>query len=130
MPPPIQYPHHHRHIHPPPHARSCFDDGQYEQAIGIALESRRLDKLEEAIRRCGDRPAILEYSLRTCQKLVAHRQFREQVLLLLVKLYETLPNPNWVVVCECLTFLGDAKGVATILDALLKGSEVHGWVGV
>lgn len=104
--------------------RRCFDDGQYEQAIGIALESWRLDKLEEAIRRSPDSSAALDYSLRACQKLVAHRRFREQVLLLLVKLYEGLPHPKWVVICECLTFLDDAKAVATILNNLLKGSEV------
>lgn len=103
----------------------CFEDGQYEQAIGIALESWRLDKLEEAIRRSPNCAAALDYSLRACQKLVAHRRFREQVLWLLVKLYEGLPHPKWVVICECLTFLDDAKAVATILNNLLKGTEVH-----
>ena len=29
----------------------CFRDGQFEQAVGIALECRRLDKLEEAVNR-------------------------------------------------------------------------------
>lgn len=29
----------------------CFSDGQYEQAVGVALESRRLDQLEAAITR-------------------------------------------------------------------------------
>lgn len=103
----------------------CFEDGQYEQAIGIALESLRLDKLEEAIRRSPDCAATLDYSLRACQKLVTHRRFREQVLWLLVKLYEGLPHPKWVVICECLTFLDDAKAVASILNNLLKGSEVR-----
>ena len=27
----------------------CFDDRQYNQAVGIALETRRLDILEKAI---------------------------------------------------------------------------------
>ena len=28
---------------------SCFDDRQYKQAIGIALETRRIDVFREAI---------------------------------------------------------------------------------
>ena len=31
----------------------CFEDGQYGQAIGLALESRRLDKLRESIEKSG-----------------------------------------------------------------------------
>jgi hypothetical protein len=27
----------------------CYADGQFEQAVGVALESRRLDQLERAI---------------------------------------------------------------------------------
>ena len=60
-------------------ARSCFTDGQYQQAIGIALESRRLDKLEEAVVSSGDAPAHLAYTLRVCQSLVTSREFRRTV---------------------------------------------------
>jgi 26S proteasome regulatory subunit N2 len=28
----------------------CFTDGVYKQALGIAIETRRLDKIEEAIK--------------------------------------------------------------------------------
>jgi 26S proteasome regulatory subunit N2 len=59
--------------------RSCFTDGQYQQAIGIALESRRLDKLEEAVVNSGDPPAHLAYALRVCQTLVTSREFRRTV---------------------------------------------------
>jgi 26S proteasome regulatory subunit N2 len=60
-------------------ARRCFTDGQYQQAIGIALESRRLDKLEEAVVSSGDPPAHLAYALRVCQTLVTSREFRRTV---------------------------------------------------
>jgi len=59
--------------------RSCFADGQYQQAIGIALESRRLDKLEQAVLSSGDAPAHLAYSLRVTQTLVSSRDFRRKV---------------------------------------------------
>lgn len=47
-----------------------------------------------------------------------------QVLRLLIKLYESVENPDWVKVAQCLLFLDDAPEVAKILDRLLRGSEV------
>ena len=60
----------------------CFTDGQYEQAVGIALEARRLDKLEQTIKSSPDMVKILTYSLQVCQTLVISREFRQQVILL------------------------------------------------
>lgn len=47
-----------------------------------------------------------------------------QVLRLLIKLYESVENPDWVNIAQCLLFLDDAPEVAKMLDKLLKGSEV------
>lgn len=47
-----------------------------------------------------------------------------QVLRLLIKLYESVENPDWVNIAQCLLFLDDAPKVAKLLDKLLKGSEV------
>lgn len=47
-----------------------------------------------------------------------------QVLRLLVKLYKDSANPDWVSICQCLMFLGDAAEVARILHQLLKGEDV------
>eukprot|EP00775_Hariotina_reticulata_P011140 gene11140-11293_t len=102
----------------------CCEHGQYEQAVGVALEGRRLDKLEQIVMRSSDMPATLAYALRVCQKLVFNRDFRQQVLRLLIRLYEECPQPDCVVICQCLMFLDDAAEVAKILNRLLNGSEV------
>ena len=52
------------------HETRCFADGQFEQAIGVALESRRLDKLEEAVQRAPDTASTLDYALQVCQRMV------------------------------------------------------------
>jgi len=59
--------------------RRCYRDGQFEQAVGIALESRRLDQLEAATKRSPAPVKTLTYALRVSQRLVISRQFREQV---------------------------------------------------
>lgn len=33
----------------------CFDDNEFKQAVGIALESRRLDVVEKAVQLSGMR---------------------------------------------------------------------------
>lgn len=42
----------------------CFDDQRYKQAVGIALETHRIDIFEKAILESGDIPAMLLYSLK------------------------------------------------------------------
>lgn len=48
-----------------------------------------------------------------------------QVLRLLIKLYESVPNPDWVNICQCLMFLDDSQEVAKILHTLIEGTEVR-----
>ena len=48
-----------------------------------------------------------------------------KVLRLLIKLYESVPNPDWVNICQCLMFLDDSQEVAKILHTLIEGTEVR-----
>lgn len=103
----------------------------------MALEGRRLDKLEEVISRApvaaaggagagpDERTRVLKYALRVCQQLIVSRDFRQQVLRLVIRLYEGVPAPDWPDICQCLMLLGDAPEVAKILSRLLQGAEVR-----
>ena len=57
----------------------CCEANYYEQAVGVAMEGRRLDKLEQIITRSNNTVATLSYALGVCQKLVTNRDFRQQV---------------------------------------------------
>ncbi|GIL52990.1 hypothetical protein Vafri_8707 [Volvox africanus] len=106
----------------------CVSAGQYEQAVGVALEGRRLDKLEEVIMRAAageERTRVLKYALRVCQQLIVSRDFRQQVLRLVIRLYESVEAPDWVDICQCLMFLDDAPEVARILNKLLQGGQAE-----
>lgn len=100
----------------------CFRDGQYRQAIGIALESRRIDKLEESILKSEDVASTLAHTFKASLKLITSRDYRLQVLRTLVKLYTGSATPDYISVCTCLMFLDDHVAVANILDQLLSGS--------
>lgn len=98
----------------------CHADRQHMQALGIALEARRLDQIEKTILDSDDVSGLLDFCFNFCRLHVSHRKFRQTVLKILAKLYRShCETPDYINVCQCLQFLGDAKGVAEVLLDLL-----------
>ncbi|OCT57605.1 hypothetical protein XELAEV_18003248mg [Xenopus laevis] len=98
----------------------CLDDHKFKQAIGIALETRRLDVFQKTILESNDVPGMLAYSLKVCMSLMQNKQFRNQVLRVLVKIYMNLEKPDFINVCQCLIFLDDPQAVSDILEKLVR----------
>lgn len=101
----------------------CILDGRYQQAIGMAVECRRLDKLEEAITRSDNVHGTLSYCINVSHSFVNRREYRREVLHLLVKVFQKLPSPDYLSICQCLMFLGEPEGVANILEKLLRSEN-------
>lgn len=101
----------------------CFEDGAFNQAVGIALEAHRLDQIEEAIARAPAKGPLIAHIFQVSQTLILSRQFRLKVLDVLVRVHATIPDPEYVSICQCLQFLNRASEVAQILDDLLRGPE-------
>ncbi|GAV82947.1 hypothetical protein CFOL_v3_26398 [Cephalotus follicularis] len=70
-------------------------DGKYQQAMGIAIECRRFDKLEEAIIRSDNVQGTLSYCINVSHSFVNRREYRREVLRLLVNVYQKLPSPDY-----------------------------------
>ncbi|XP_062191510.1 26S proteasome non-ATPase regulatory subunit 1 homolog A-like [Phragmites australis] len=101
----------------------CILDGKYQQAMGMAVECRRLDKLEGAVSQCDNLHGALSYCINLSHQYVHHREYRFEILQRLVKIYQTLINPDLLSICQCLMFLGEPETVASILDKLLSGNK-------
>ncbi|XP_042030357.1 26S proteasome non-ATPase regulatory subunit 1 homolog A-like [Salvia splendens] len=101
----------------------CIADGKYQQAIGVAIECRRLDKLEEAVIRSDDVHATINYCIDVSHNFVYRREYRLEVLRLLVKVYQQLPSPDYLSICQRLMFLDEPEGVASILEKLLRSEN-------
>ncbi|XP_029050532.1 26S proteasome non-ATPase regulatory subunit 1 [Osmia bicornis bicornis] len=101
----------------------CLDDNQYRQALGLALETRRMDIFEAAIMQSEDVSGMLSYAFQVVMSLIQNRGFRNTVLRCLVSLYRNLGTPDYVNMCQCLIFLDDPLAVAELLDRLSKGSQ-------
>ncbi|GAA5807641.1 hypothetical protein MFLAVUS_001011 [Mucor flavus] len=100
----------------------CAEDCEYEQAIGIALESRRLDIVKSIIQK-GDANKLLTYVLDVCMTLVQNLEFRNQVLRLLVELYKTLESPDYISISQCLVHLNDPSSCADMLKGLIEKKD-------
>ncbi|KAI9101952.1 armadillo-type protein [Phlyctochytrium arcticum] len=102
----------------------CYDDGEYKQAIGIALETMRLDILQEAATK-GDAQSLLSYVLEAAMTIVQNLSFRNEVLRLLVTLYRNLPEPDYISISQCLVHLNDPAACADLLTSLVGNGELH-----
>lgn len=104
----------------------CYRDGCYEQAMGVALDTRRIDKVREVCSKSlqANHESILGYAFDLCQgaRNIPSREFRLSVIDILVSAYSTLPQPDYANVCFGYQFLDRPEGVASTLDSLCKGS--------
>jgi 26S proteasome regulatory subunit N2 len=102
----------------------CFEDKEFKQALGIAVESMRLDIAEKAILNSDNTKAMLQYCYEVCMNLVVHRDYRCTVLELLVQLYRKSDVCDYVNQCRCLLFLGKSKEIAEIFNNLLNTNNL------
>lgn len=104
----------------------CFEHGEYRQALGIAIETKRLDIFERAIT-CDTKtePQVCEmlgYAFRVSMNLIQNRHYRGELLRVLVKLYKGLKTADYVQMCQCLIFLDEPMAVSDVLEKLSKGT--------
>lgn len=101
----------------------CYASGEFKQALGIALEARRLDQVTECIKRSPDVSAALAYCFEICKSVVAHRDFRLKVYEVMVSLYRSHAPQDYSNVCQCLQMLNNHVEVTKTLNDLIKSSD-------
>lgn len=111
--------------------KGCIQKGEIHEAIGVAIESHRLDKVEDAIlsgcQSDDARSAALSYCFECAQTLIASRQYRTSVLNLISNIHLSKFPPekrDHLAVATCLAFTQDAKGVVAVLMDLVSDEKV------
>lgn len=111
----------------------CIQKGEIHEAIGVSIESRRLDKVEIAILQgCTtdeSRMEALAYCFECAQTLISSRAYRAKVLNLVASLHTKhfpIEKRNFIAVANCNAFVGNAKGVADILMDLVGDESAAG----
>jgi len=102
---------------------SCFSEQNWNQVIGIALESHRLDVVEKAIHSSDSPKSLLRYMFEICQTLVAQREIRREVLKLLIKLHNDQQNVDFPAIVSCHLLLGEAEPVSKLLFEMIKSDS-------
>ncbi|SBT42057.1 26S proteasome regulatory subunit RPN2, putative (RPN2) [Plasmodium ovale wallikeri] len=102
----------------------CIRNNSVKEALGVALDARRLDKVEYIILNAANKLEILQHSIANERHINTTKKFRSDFFKLLVKIYlsmdeEELRN-EYVNLCECLFYINDYKKVAEILLKLLE----------
>ncbi len=105
----------------------CYNDGCFDQALGIALESRRLDHVRNSILKSGDVRNMLSMALSTCQSVVTVQSFRLEVLSALKVIHQEHANSaqtagDFTGLALCLQYLDDSQSIAHLLEKLVQGS--------
>jgi len=102
---------------------NCFEEGEFKQALGIALESKRLDIASESIRKSPDLDDMLRYCFDVALTVVKQRNFRRDVVEMLVSIHRNVSLPDYISIGKCLLVLEDVEALAKVFDDLLSGSE-------
>ncbi|KAI8839741.1 armadillo-type protein [Chytriomyces cf. hyalinus JEL632] len=102
----------------------CHQDGEFKQALGIALECQRLDMIEATVLK-GNQSELLTYLMDASLSIVSSLEFRNKVLNLLVKLYGNLAEPDYIACAICYFHLNDAIHAAALLQNLLGKDDYH-----
>ena len=97
----------------------CISQGEYKQAIGIAIESRRLDIVKRVIDASGRDATLLNYILTCSNRVIVNKSFRTELLSELIELYRLQSKIDYLHMCICLQQLDDSTSVAQILNQLI-----------
>lgn len=100
----------------------CLQDGEWKQAIGIAMESRRLDVVETAIRQATD-ANLKSYVLDISMNVVQNLDFRNKALSLLVDLHLAEAKPDYFAVTKCVLHLNAPETAAKLLTSLVEKGD-------
>lgn len=102
----------------------CYSDREFKQAIGIALESKRLDILRRTVEESKD-DNLLIYVLDTSIEVVQDLKFRDDILKELLKNFTQQIEPDYFNTIKCVVHLNDPETAAGLLSDLIKKDNEH-----
>ena len=101
----------------------CFEEQKFKLAAGMSLEARRVDFFVDSIKQSEDTPSMLIYCMKIVLSLIDHREFRNYVLGVLVRIFLEQDVLDYVLICQCYVFLNEHQAVTGILENLMLGSD-------
>lgn len=97
----------------------CYANREFKEAIGISIEARRIDKLEDAIVHSKD-SGLLKYTYDRIRDIVLPKDFKRDILVTLVKLHMSQQHLDFVSVSEYKFLIDDPEALALMLKELIR----------
>jgi len=125
--------------------KRCYEDGNFQYALGVALEAKETAKMQEILSECAARSdqyglyRVLKHSLNAVNTLVASKKFRDQVVAVIGEQLQYLMESSTSVVIQkeaavtlshSFQILKQAAPVANIISKLLDGTEDESLLGL
>lgn len=112
---------------------SCYEEGEYKQVVGIAVEARNIEVLREAILKSskeegkqgvsGQTYELLEYVLDICMNVIQERGLRNEILRLILELLNDIPNPDYFAIARCVVYLDQHAMASNMIKQLVQKGD-------
>uniref|UniRef100_A0A1I7RR16 26S proteasome non-ATPase regulatory subunit 1 n=1 Tax=Bursaphelenchus xylophilus TaxID=6326 RepID=A0A1I7RR16_BURXY len=96
---------------------------EYRFVIGLALDTRRIDMMERAVKAAEDQTSVLTETVGKILESQLDRKFRGQALDSVFRLFSEMKEPDFVSMCQCLIKLEKPEDVSGILRRLLANNN-------
>jgi len=103
----------------------CYSEGKFKQAIGIALETRRTDKIQESIERSTNPEEMLGYTFTLATETIRSKDFRTEVLRMILLIYQKKQdgsNHDYYKLAKCQFSLSLPESTGSLLMKLITSS--------
>ena len=105
----------------------CFGEGKFKQAIGIALETKRIDMVRASIERSSNPEAMLGYAFTLATETIKSKDFRTEILNVILDVYESRPeggkDHDYYKIAKCQFHLNRPDLSTKLLMKLLTSEE-------
>ncbi|CAD5229029.1 unnamed protein product [Bursaphelenchus okinawaensis] len=96
---------------------------EFRFVIGLALDTRRIDMMERAVKAADDQTNVLTETVGKILESQLDRKFRGQALDSVFRLFSEMKEPDFVSMCQCLIKLEKPSDVAGILRRLISNEK-------
>lgn len=101
----------------------CVSKGEFRMALGVALEARRLDIVQNILEKEKDME-LVNYVLSCSINVVSNREFRNKVLNSLVPIIRALPQPDYFAIAKIIVQLNDADLAIDLFKDLIPRDKL------
>ena len=105
----------------------CFGEGKFKQAIGIALETKRIDMVRASIERSSNPETMLGYAFTLATETIKSKDFRTEILNVILDVYESRPagskDHDYYKIAKCQFHLNRPDLSAILLMKLLTSED-------